>query len=96
MAKYHGKHYYLGAWNYVFLDILYCIPIIGLIFLFVHSFSNKNENRRHYARSYFTRFLMLVIIALIVTGIFYLSVGSEAFSDKINELIIEWKNLTKV
>ena len=95
MAKYHGKHYYLGAWNYVFLDILYCIPIIGFIFLLVHSFSDKNENRRHYARSYFTRFLMAIIILLIVSGIFYLSAGSEAFTAKLNELSAQWRSLIK-
>lgn len=89
MAKYHGKHYYLGAWSYVFLDILYLIPIIGLIFLIVHSFSDKNENRKHYARSYFARFLLILIICLVGIGIFYLVVGSEAFVAQFNEFIYQ-------
>ena len=89
MAKYHGKHYYLGAWSYVFLDILYFIPIIGLIFLLVHSFSDKDENRRHYARSYFARLLLILIIGLVGTGIFYLVVGSDAFVARFNELFYQ-------
>ena len=86
MAKYHGKHYYLGAWNYAFLDILYLIPVIGLIFLLIHSFSDKNENRRHYARSYFARFLLGVLICAVAAGIFYLAAGSEAFRAKWAEI----------
>jgi len=86
MAKFHGKNYYLGAWSYVFLDILYMIPIIGFIFLLVHSFSDKDENRRHYARSYFARFLLALIIVLIAGGAFYLIAGSEAFVQKMNEI----------
>lgn len=87
MAKFHGKHYYLGAWSYVLLDILYIIPVIGFIFLLVHSFSDQDENRRHYARSYFARLLLAIIICLIAVGVFYLAAGQEAFVAKINEIV---------
>ena len=57
----------IGAWGYVGYSILYSIPLVGLIFLLVHTFSNKKINRRNYARS----FWCWIIIALIITAIFY-------------------------
>ena len=81
MAKYHGKHYYLGAWGYVLLDILYVLPVIGLICLIVHSFSDKNENRRHYARSYWARLLLMIVILAIVIGALYLFAGGGVFQN---------------
>ena len=95
MAKYHGKHYYLGAWNYVFLNILYAIPIVGLIFLLIHSFSEKNENRRHYARSYFAGFLLIFIIVTIVAVAFYLANGQEAFIGKTKEFFQQIQSFGK-
>lgn len=86
MAKYHGKRHYLGAWKYVLLDILYAIPVIGLIFLLVHAFNHNHENRLHYARSYFVRLLLVVIVCAVVVGALYLTLGAEAFFLQVNEV----------
>lgn len=86
MAKYRGKNYYMGAWRYVFLDILYAIPILGFIMLLVHSFSNKNENRLHYARSYFARFLLALIIVVIMAVLCYFFVGTERLTEIYTEV----------
>lgn len=67
MAKYRGKDRYMGAWSYTFLNILYCIPIVGLICLIIHSFDSNNVNRMHYARSFFTGLLLALIVAGIIT-----------------------------
>ena len=86
MAKFHGKHYYLGAWSYAFLDQLYLIPIVGLIFLIIHAFNTTNENLRHYARSYFARFVLWLGIAAVLGVIVYLAGGQQAFTEQMNEL----------
>ncbi len=57
----------ISAWGYVGYSLLYSIPVIGLIFLLVHTFSNKKINRRNYARSYWC----WIIIMLIIVAIFY-------------------------
>ena len=95
MPKFRGKQNYMGAWHYVLLDILYVIPVIGFIALLVHAFSDKNENRRHYARSYFARFLLFIILCLIGTGLYYLIAGSEAFSKTVSEIEKQWKSYTR-
>lgn len=77
MAKYRGKDRYMGAWSYTFLSILYCIPIVGLICLIIHSFDLNNENRMHYARSFFTSLLLALIIAGIITLVFLFVPGAE-------------------
>ena len=86
MAKYRGTNNYIGAWHYVLLDILYAIPVIGFIMLLVHSFSSNNENRRHYARSYFARFLLALIIIVIVGVVLYFTLGEA----ELKRIADEW------
>ncbi len=61
----------LGAWAYFGLSILFSIPIIGLIFLIVFSFSDANIHRRNYARSYFCMLIVILVIigVLFATGL---------------------------
>ena len=97
MAKYRGTNNYIGAWHYVLLDILYVIPIIGFIMLLVHSFSSNNENRRHYARSYFARFLLAVIIFVIVGVVLYFTLGEgelQRIADEWNRIIRQASGIT--
>ncbi|MBR7071583.1 MAG: hypothetical protein IKI29_05425 [Clostridia bacterium] len=54
----------LSPWAYFGLQILYAIPIIGFIFLVIHSFSN-NINQRNFARSYWC----VYVLALIAVGV---------------------------
>ena len=93
MAKFHGKRYYLGAWNYVLLDILYMIPVIGLIVLLIHAVGDKNDNRRYYARSYFARLLVFVGILVIAAGLYYVIAGQQAFLDLFNGQSAFWQNI---
>ena len=55
----------VSPWGYLGLQILYCIPIIGFIFLLVHTFSDGNLNRRNYARSYWCALLVGIIFAVV-------------------------------
>ena len=55
----------ISPWAYFGYTVLYAIPIIGLIFLIIHSISQANINRRNFARSYWcTLLLALIIIAV--------------------------------
>ena len=71
MSDYCGSEEYrpLGAWSYFGLSILYTLPIIGLIFLLIHTFSGKNINRRSFARSRWCRLLVIILFFLIIYGI---------------------------
>ena len=55
----------ISPWAYFGYTVLYAIPIIGLIFLIIHSISQANINRRNFARSFWcTLLLALIIIAV--------------------------------
>jgi len=41
----------LSVGQYVWMFILSCIPIVGIIFLFVWAFGSRNINRKNYARA---------------------------------------------
>lgn len=57
----------IGAWGYVGYQILFSIPVIGIILLIVFSLSDENINRRNFARSYFC-VVLLVILLLVIFG----------------------------
>lgn len=88
MHKYHGSQDYIGAFHYVLLDILYAIPVIGLIFLLSHSFNTNNVIRLHYARSYFVR-LLLVVLIIVLGGLALFLFNKPAFNDASSN-ITEW------
>lgn len=58
----------LSPWAYLGYSILFSIPLIGLISLIVLAFSNKNINRRNFARSFFCYMLVAIgFLFLLVT-----------------------------
>ena len=59
----------ITPWGYIGYSLLFSIPVLGLIFILVFSFSKKYPCRRNYARAV----LIGVIIALIVCVIMYFS-----------------------
>ena len=77
MARYQEEKNYIGAWHYVGLEILYGIPVIGWIFLLVHCFIPEKENRMHFARHYFARLLVALVILIIVGLVLYLTIGKQ-------------------
>lgn len=52
----------ISPWGYIGYSILFMIPLIGFILLIVFSISDKNINRRSYARS---QLCLLLIVAIL-------------------------------
>ena len=59
----------LSPWAYFGLQILYGIPIVGFIFLLIHTFSSANLNRRSFARSYWCALILVALVAIVVAVI---------------------------
>ena len=58
----------ISMWGYLGYSILFALPIIGIIMIFVFSFSkDENINVRNYARSYILIYVIGVILYLIFT-----------------------------
>lgn len=66
----------LSPWAYFGYNILFAIPILGLIFLFIYAFSDENINRRNYARSFFCALLIGLILAIIMIVLAIMLTGS--------------------
>lgn len=67
----------LGPWAYFGLQLLFSIPIVGLIFLIIFSLDNSNLNRRNYARSFWCALIVGLVVA-IVFGIIFAITGAGA------------------
>lgn len=60
---YDDKRYKpLSAWGYFGYELLFNIPLAGLILLIVFSFSNKNINRRNFARAHFCALAVIIVV----------------------------------
>ena len=65
------KYKPIRAWGYVGYNILFSIPLVGLILLIVFAFSEENINRRNYARSFFCVLLIAIIVGIVTALLFY-------------------------
>ena len=60
-----NKYKPIGAWGYVGYNILFSIPVVGLICLIIFACSGSNINRRSYARSFFCVYILVAIVGII-------------------------------
>ena len=67
------KYKPITPFGYVGYNLLFSIPVIGLIMLIIYSFDNANINRRNYARSFFVTTIIAIALTLIFTSIFGIS-----------------------
>ncbi|MCL1830815.1 MAG: hypothetical protein FWG21_05235 [Oscillospiraceae bacterium] len=66
---YNSKWNYtpIKPWGYFGLNILFSIPLVGLVFLLVFSLGGtKKINLRNYARSYFCGLLLVLIVVILL------------------------------
>lgn len=75
----------LSAWSYVGYNILFSLPVVGLILLIIFSFSGSNINRRNYARSFFCTWLLIIIIIAIIYAIAYATGTSTELLENVTQ-----------
>ncbi|HCI83354.1 MAG: zinc-ribbon domain-containing protein [Porcincola intestinalis] len=60
----------ISMWGYFGYEILFSIPLIGLILLIVFSVGGtKNRNLRNFARSYFCFLIVAIIVIAIILAV---------------------------
>ena len=58
----------ISPWGYLGYNLLFSIPLIGLIMLCVYAFGGTSKvNLRNYARSYFCIILIYIIVILFIS-----------------------------
>ena len=75
----------ITPWGYIGYGLLFAIPIVGLIFVLVYSFSSSYPCRRNYARSVLISLIIGVIIALfctLVLGVNYTAILNSVQSSR--------------
>lgn len=77
----------LSAFGYVGYNILFSIPLIGLILLIVFSLDNSNLVRRNYARSFFIVYALVIIIFILIFVIIGVGAASVGTTGGIGESI---------
>ena len=58
----------ISMWGYFGYEILFSIPIVGLVMLIIFSITATNKNLKNFARSYFCFMIIAFIIAMIVVA----------------------------
>ena len=75
-----AKNYDYGSksikpWGYVWLNILYAIPVLGWLVWLINALFAKNTNVKNHARSFFCAVVLVLIVAVIagaILGLMYL------------------------
>lgn len=75
-----AKNYDYGSksikpWGYVWLNILYFIPVLGWLVWLINALFAKNTNVKNHARSFFCAVVLVLIVAVIagaILGLMYL------------------------
>ena len=65
----------MSPWAYFWLKVLFCVPVIGFIFLMIFTFDGSNLSRRNFARSYWCGLLIALIILAVVLVIAVVAFG---------------------
>lgn len=77
-------HKPISPWGYLGYTLLFCIPVISIIFIVIYSFgSTKNINVRNYARSYGIIWIATAVIAAVLYAVLAILLffgGLAAFS----------------
>ena len=76
----------LSPWAYLGYEILFAIPVVGLVLMIVFSFTDGNINRKNFARSYFCGLLILIILFVIAIAILAFTGQLDAFVKELNDL----------
>ncbi len=59
----------ISMWGYFGYNILFIIPVIGLIFVLIYSLGGtRNINLRNYARSYLCILILFVVLFALIVG----------------------------
>lgn len=76
----------ISAWGYIGYQILFSLPILGLILMIVFACSNEKVNRRNYARAN----LILIVISAIFTVVAFILAG-PAMVEVFEELLQQYQ-----
>ena len=74
----------VSPWGYFGLQLLFSIPVVGLVFLIIFSFNGSNLNRRNFARSYWCAALVGVILGILC--VIFLALFGFTFFDLFQEI----------
>ena len=55
--------------GYIGYELLYAIPVVGLICAIIFSFFSKNQNKKHFARAQLIAILIGVVILAVLMAI---------------------------
>lgn len=69
----------LSAWGYVGYNLLFGLPLAGLIFVIVFALDNNYIARRNYARSVLCWMLIGIVLSIII-GVLFMVLGVGMYS----------------
>lgn len=69
-----AKNYDYGSksikpWGYVWLNILYAIPVVGWLVWLINALFARNTNVKNHARSFFCAVVLLLIVAVLAVAV---------------------------
>ena len=63
--------------GYIGYNILFALPMVGLICMLIFAFSSKNRNLKNYALSYLVVMLVLTVVLFLFGGLLMAFITNE-------------------
>lgn len=79
--------HYIRPIGYILYNILFSIPLIGLIMLIIFSVSDKKINRRNYARSFLLVILITLILGIVLAIVLFATGAVDAIKEQLLDLL---------
>lgn len=69
MDEIRDSHKPISAWGYVGYEILYAIPIVGLVLAIIFSITAKNRNVKNFAKAQLIMLVIGIVLFAILTAL---------------------------
>lgn len=66
----------MSAWGYIGYQILFAIPLVGIILIIIFALDNNYIARRNFARSIILAFMLVIFSFIVFGGVFVAAISS--------------------
>lgn len=69
MEEIRESHKPISPWGYIGYEILYAIPVVGLVLAIIFAITSKNKNVKNFAKAQLIMVVIAVVLVLIMFGL---------------------------
>ena len=69
MEEIRESHKPISPWGYIGYEILYAIPVVGLVLAIIFSITSKNKNLKNFAKAQLIMIVIGIVLFFVLTAL---------------------------